>query len=293
MKVERVESPFEHVFSFKVLGRSVRVRCAESTTLALVTAAYREMRDNAGTVDLDYAVGRDSAAAGFRITRQGRASLMAPDAGAFLAAFDEHITVEMQKLRRDLYFVHGAVLIHRAAVMLVAKSGGGKSTLTWAMLHHGFGFLSDELAPVELDTLQVHPYPRTLLLKREPPDSYPLPRRTVVTSRGLHLLDVPGSVGSAPASLEAVIFVQYDPRASEPAIRRLTTAEATVRLYANALNPLSHANDGLDGAVRITAACHCYELISADLPTTCALLAQTLESGMQGRIRETRGSELQ
>jgi hypothetical protein len=278
VKLKCVESrQFEHVLTLQVLRRSVRVRCAEPTTLALVAAAYREMRGNADTVDLDYAVGRDGATAGFHIIRQGRATLMAADAGAFLAAFDEDITVEVQKLRRDLYFVHAAVLIHRAAVMLVAKSGGGKSTLAWAMLHHGFGFLSDELAPVELDTLQVHPYPRTLLLKREPPDSYPAPRRTVVTSRGLHLLDVPGSVGRAPASLEAVIFVQYDPRASEPAIRRLTTAEATARLYANALNPLSHANDGLDGAVRITAACHCYELLSADLSATCALLAQTLE----------------
>jgi len=279
VKLKRVESrEFQHIVTLQVLRRSVRVRCAESTTLGLVTAAYREMRGNPGTVDLDYAVGRDGATAGFYITRQGRATLTAPDAGAFLAAFDEDITVEVQKLRRDLYFVHAAVLMHRAAVMLVAKSGGGKSTLTWAMLHHGFGFLSDELAPVALDTLQVHPYPRTLVLKMEPPDSYPSPRRTVVTSRGL-LLDVPGSVGRAPAALEAVIFVQYDPTASQPAIRRITTAEATARLYANALNPLSHANDGLDGAVRITAVCHCYELISADLSATCALLAHTLESG--------------
>jgi len=252
------------------------VRCAESTTQALVAAAYGEMQGDAGPVDLDYAVGRDGAAAAFYITRQGRTALTAQDDGTFLALFDADIAVEMQKLRRDLYFVHAAVLTRGAAVMLVAQPGGGKSTLTWALLHHGFGFLSDELAPVDLDTLEVHPYPRTLALKREPPGSYPLPRRTVVTSRTLHVRDVPGSIGKAPAPLGAVVFVHYNPDASRPAIRRLTTAEAGARLYANALNPLAHARDGLDGAVRITAARPCYELVSADLSATSALLVQTV-----------------
>jgi hypothetical protein len=134
------------------------MRCTESTTHLLV-AAYGEMRGSVNAVDLDYAVGRDGAAAVFYIARQGRTALMAPDGGAFLSAFDEDIAVELQKVRRDLYFVHAAVLIRRAGVMLVAKPAGGKPSLTWAMLHHGFGFLIDELAPVDLDTLQVHPLP--------------------------------------------------------------------------------------------------------------------------------------
>src|SRR5262249_35499090 len=108
--------------------------------------------------------------------------------------------------------------------------------------------------------------------------SYPLPQRTVMTSRSLHVQDVPGRVGKAPAQLDAVVFVQYNPGASRPAIRRLTTAEAGARLYANVLNALAHASDGLDGAVRITAAGRWYELVSADLPATSSLLAETLES---------------
>src|SRR5262245_15643615 len=236
------------------------------------------MRGDAGDVALDYAVGRDRAAEGYYVARQGQRPLVARDDGTFLATFDRDISVELQKIRRDLYFAHAAVLIRRAAVMLVAKPGGGKSTLTWAMLHHGFGFLSDELAPVDPYTWQLPPCPRTLPLKRKPPASYPLPRRTVVTSRSLHVQDVPGPVGKAPALLEAVVFVHYNPGAARPAIRRLTAAEAGARLYANVLNALAHASDGLDGAVRITAACPCYELVSADLPATSSLLAETLES---------------
>lgn len=191
-------------------------------THALVAAAYGEMEGDASTIDLDYTVGRDGADAAFYIARPGRKALTAPDDGTFLALFDEDIAIELQKLRRELYFVHAAVLSRGEAVMLVAKPGGGKSTLTWALLHHGFGFLSDELAPVDLDTLEVHPYPRTLALKREPPGTYPLPRRTVVTSRSLHVRGVLGSVVRAPAALGAVVFLQYNPDASGPTIRRLT-----------------------------------------------------------------------
>lgn len=253
------------------------MRCAESTTYALVTAAYGEMQDDATTIDLDYTVGQNGADAAFYITRPGQKALKAPDNGTFLALFDKDIAIELQKLRCDLFFVHAAVLTRGEAVMLVAKPGGGKSTLTWALLHHGFGFLSDELAPVDLGTLEVHPYPRTLALKREPPGSYPLPRRTVTTSRSLHVRNLPGSVVKAPTPLGTVVFLNYDPDATAPKIRRLTPAEAGARLYANALNPLAHAGNGLDGAVQITAARPCYELVSANLPSTCALLAHTLE----------------
>ena len=260
------------------------MRCAESKTYALVTAAYGEMQGEVRTVDLDYAVGRDRAVGTFYIARRGRTALSAPDDGRFLALFDEDIAIELQKLRRDLYFVHAAVLTSgAAAVMLVGLPGGGKSTLTWALLHHGVGFLSDELAPVDLDTLEVHPYPRTLALKREPPSSYPLPRRTVMTSRSFHVRDVPARGDTAPTVLGAVVFVQYDPAASGPAIRRLTAAEAGARLYANALNPLAHEGDGLDGAVRITQTQPCYDLVTADLPATCALLTQTLARSITWR----------
>ena len=71
--------------------------------------------------------------------------------------------------------------------MLVAPSGGGKSTLCWALLQHGFRYTSDELAPVELAMLDVHPYPRTLILEREPALPYQLPARTLRTEAGARL----------------------------------------------------------------------------------------------------------
>ena len=47
--------------------------------------------------------------------------------------------------------------------------------------------LSDELGPVDLKTLRIHPFTRALMLKTNPPASYPLPATTLHTSRGCYV----------------------------------------------------------------------------------------------------------
>lgn len=269
------------VLTLKVLDRCIRIGCQEPLSQALVTAAYGPLQGDPGVPDLDYVVGRDGAPAAFFVKRAGREEpLTAPDDGTFLALLDEDVVIQLQKLRADLYFIHAAVLKRGdAAVLLVAQSGGGKSTLCWALLHHGFRYLSDELGPVDLATLNVYPFPRALALKNAPPASYPLPPNTVRTSRTLHVAtaDIPGGIVRGPARLSTVFCLTYDPDAPAPSVRRLSAGEAAVRLYANALNPLAHAGEGLDGAIRIATESRCFELTTAALAPTCALLAATME----------------
>jgi hypothetical protein len=271
------------VLSLRVLDRGICVRCQEPCSQALITVAYGPMQGDPGLPDLDYIVGRNGASAAFLIKRAGRELLTAPDDGTFLALLDEDVAIELQKLRADLYFIHAAVLKRAdAAVMLVAQSGGGKSTLCWALLHHGFRYLSDELGPVDLETLNVYPFPRALVLKAGPPTAYPLPPKTVRTSRTLHVTaaDIPGGIIRGPVPLSTVFFLTYDPDAPAPSVRRLSSGEAAARLYANALNPLAHAGEGLDGAIRLATKSRCFELTTAELAPTCALLTATMERSL-------------
>jgi hypothetical protein len=190
------------------------------------------------------------------------------------------MTVELQKLRRDLYFVHAAVLqFGRKAFMLVGESGSGKSTTTWALLHHGCGYWSDELGPVDLQTLEVYPYPHALCLKGVPPGAYPPPKSMICTSRTLHIptAALPSVVGRAPASLGAIFFVHYRPEALTPIVQPMSKATAVARLLANALNPLAHAADGLDGAIKLGTSLPSFDLTAADLTATCALVKATLQ----------------
>jgi hypothetical protein len=161
----------------------------------------------------------------------------------------------------------------------VGDSGAGKSTLTWALLQHGFEYMSDELAPIDAQEMRVLPYPRALCLKEAPPEPYALPSATLRTSRGLHVPTA--GRGSAPPRarrLHAIFFL--GPRVAvwgTPMVRSMSAAEAAARLLANALNPLSHAADGLDAALAIAGGAACFELRAGDLSATCALVGASLD----------------
>jgi len=270
-----------HTISLETVGRRIRIDCEEPETTGLLTATYGHMRAKPGPIDLHYTAGRDPRS-GYFIERAGRGRMTAVDDGTFLAGFDEDVAIELQKLRPDLYFVHSAVLTRAdTAFMLVTESGGGKSTLCWALSHHGYRYLTDELAPIDLAALDVYPFTRALMMKTPPPgSSYPIPAVALRSSRGWHLAadDLPGGVGAGPTRLTAIFFLRRDAAASSPAIRRLRAAEAAARLYANSLNQLAHAGDGLDAAIQITTWGACFELVTTpDLPTVSSLLSRTLK----------------
>jgi hypothetical protein len=269
--------------SLKTVGRIVRVECEDADTWTLLTATYGRMRADLAPADLRYTVGRRPAGGGFFIERDGRELATVSDDGGFLARFDEDFAIEVQKLRPEIYFVHAAVLTPSdGAFMLVTESGGGKSTLCWALAHHGYRVLSDELAPIELGALDVHPFARALMLKTAPPGAhYPIPATALRSSRGWHVAagDVPSGLGAGSTRLTAIFFLRRDAAASGPAVRAVGAAEAAARLYANSLNQLAHQGDGLDAAIRIATDAATFELVTtADLPTVCRRVIDTLQA---------------
>ena len=265
-----------------MFGCHISVHCKDLQARSLLTLNYGHLIGRHGTPDLVYTISgeRRGGSRVLCISRADQEVLTALDAGEFLFLFEKDMTIELQKLRSDLYFIHAAALeLAGRAFMLAGASGSGKSTTTWALLHHGFRYLSDELAPVDLQTLRIHPYPHALCLKTSPPLPYGLPVRALHTSRTIHVpVDaLPHEVCPRPSRLRAIFFQRYRPEASTPAVRPVSSAEAATRLYTNTLNALAHAGDGLDGAIALAHKAACFELFTANLPATCALLKTTLE----------------
>lgn len=62
-----------------------------------------------------------------------------------------------------VYLLHAAVVAASGRAWLISgPSGSGKTSLGRALLQRGFGFLSDDLAPLGVDGGQIHPFPRRL-----------------------------------------------------------------------------------------------------------------------------------
>ena len=80
--------------------------------------------------------------------------------------------------------------------------------------------------------------------------------------------------------LQATFFVRFVGEISEPVLKPMAKGEAAARLFTNALNPLAHSGEGLDGAIEIVSNTHCFELLSSNLMSTCELIKSTFLSSL-------------
>lgn len=272
-------STFPTSLFIRVLGCEIELKCQDPRVLELFRQNYAHMEcDNSRVPDLEYSIHIDTAPSKFHIMRKDGGSVVAVDDAQLLYAVEKDLTVELQKQRSDLYFLHAAALaFSHNAFLLVAPSGGGKSTTTWGLLHHGFSYLSDELSPVDLTTMEVHGYPHAICFKKEPPAAYPLPGNTIRTPRTLHVPVRQLPVCHEPLPLRCIFFLNVSPEAKSPALRAVSRGETAARLIAQALNPLAHAEAGLVGAATMAESVPAFYLGSADLRLTCDLIKATLE----------------
>jgi hypothetical protein len=235
------------------------------------------------TPDMEFLINSGESPSSLSLVQRGHAALPAVDLSDLLFLLEKQITIELQRRRADLLFLHAAAIVFGGkACLLAAESGSGKSTTTWGMLHHGFDYLTDELSPVDIRSMRVFPYPHAICLKRKPPDSHPLPPSAMRLGRTTHIpaCSLPGATVLEPRPLGAVFLLKYQPDLPAPEVRAIGPAEAGARLYANALNALAHADHGLDAAARIAEHVACFSVSSAGLPSTCRLIRAAFEQAL-------------
>jgi hypothetical protein len=270
-----------HTIDLTIFDVRWRIRCADGEAFDLIRRNFREFECSFDSAPPDEQIRVETAArTPWRLIRRDRAPLLVADSYELLYAIEKTVTIDTQHRRPDLFFLHAAALaLDGYAVLLIASSGSGKSTTAWAMTHRGFGYMSDELAPIDLDSMNVQPYPHALCLKDAPPSPFELPESSIITAHTLHVpTDCMASVCRHPMPLRAVFFNQYDPNLRVPTVKPLGIGEASALVYSNGLNQLAHDRAGLAAAVKIAGAATCYGLTTSDLDRTCELLADVLRS---------------
>lgn len=79
-----------------------------------------------------------------------------------------------------------------------------------------------------------------------------------------------------------MFLLKYCPDLHAPDLRAIGPAEASARLYVNALNALAHPNHGLDAVARIAEQVPCFAVSSAELHATCGLIRSAVEQAVAG-----------
>lgn len=260
----------------KIFGKSILIKSQNKMLLQIVKDNYGQFvvpENNSN--DLQYLIEQKHTGEHYLITRDNEAAIPCKDLGMFVYNLEKDLTITLELLCSSLFFMHGAALEKNGNILvLTGRSGAGKSTTTWGLLNNGFNYLSDELAPINLQSMNVTPYPHAVCLKKDPP-LYPLPAAILKTNRTMHvpanLLPCDTHLDDFP--LKKILIVEYSAGNKEPELTELSQAEACMHIYTNGLNQLAHDNDGLAAASKIAAHCECYRLDAAQLDKTCELIA--------------------
>lgn len=237
-------------FLLRVLNCDIAVRCGDQESSALLRECYSAFLLPPKTEVLpviDYDVAPIGNANQWTIRCDG-AEIHCRNTYDLIYQFEKDMTLRVQLLRANLFFIHGAALsVAEHCVIISGASGSGKSSLAWFMSYNGFDYLSDELAPVDPAFLRVEPYPHALCLKNKPLSEPVLPDSTQYTGVTIHIpaYELPTRALDRPCPLSLLIFIDGSLSGCDLLMTAIGSAESATRLYSNGLNQLSHPGDGL------------------------------------------------
>ncbi|HET6183400.1 MAG TPA: PqqD family peptide modification chaperone [Acetobacteraceae bacterium] len=182
-----------------------------------------------------------------------------------------------------LFNIHaGVVGTESACILLPAAAGSGKTSLTVALVQHGFRYFSDEVALIEPAGFRVPPVPLAMAIKstgwdviaRYRPEIAELPIHMRTDGKVLRYLPPPpGATRQPPAPVSHVIFPRFEPEAPTR-LEPVSRAEALGRLFNECQSVPCRLDAGkVDEVVRWIGAVACFDLSFSSLDRAVELIA--------------------
>ena len=184
-----------------------------------------------------------------------------------------------------LYLHAGVVGKDGKCVLLPAAAGSGKSSLTAALVHAGFGYYSDEVALVERGTFRVPPVPLAVCVKSTGWDvmahyypeipTLPIHRRN--DGKVVRYVPPPAAAVQKSSGLVSHIFFPQYAKDETTRLEPLARSDALGRLMEQCLALRQRLDgDNVRELVRWIAAIDCYTLRFSSLDDAVALVEKTL-----------------
>jgi hypothetical protein len=222
-----------------------------------------------------------------RLYRDGDRLLDTPDPSRAFLYLLWDINQRVFRGTNDKALVHASVVSSGdRAVVMTAPSESGKSTLSLGLVERGLGYLTDEAAAIDLESLVVHPFPKAVsvdvgaqaFLEHLRPPSDPaiaeyLQGQWQVTPDAIRFGAVAG-----PAVPAWIVVPRYV-RDAETVLEPMTRADALGVLLEQALNLHVHGRAAFECLAAVVRRCRCFRLVMGDLPSACDTMLAMLAEG--------------
>lgn len=209
---------------------------------------------------------------GFTLQKNDEADLLDCSPYEIMNALRSSATTMLIDSRPDLLWVHaGAVSSRDRAVLFLGANGMGKSTLVMHLCSAGWGYLSDDLAPLDLDAEKVLPFPQTPRVREHP--GREIPRERLHELNKIKLVLSPETISKKSAVIRGIFFPEYSvagPTELKPCPKSL----AVLGLIRNAVNFDVHDSETVRKLCSLVEKLPTYNLPFSDAGLACDLVRQ-------------------
>ncbi|HEX2723082.1 MAG TPA: hypothetical protein VHM24_09190 [Gemmatimonadaceae bacterium] len=199
--------------------------------------------------------------------------------GMLFEMLKQRIAALFVNSRPDLFWLHSGVVTRGSrALLIVGPSGQGKSSLSIFLCRAGWRYLSDELAPIQINGGTVLPYPRSPV-RRIPPGRYLATDEMGAVET--ETWPVPAGMIGTEAAIGSILFPEFAP-GGETIVGVLTPGEASLGLIRNAFHSPGDRAHGVAASARLASVIPCRSIRYADVNDAARVL-QGLDTALFGR----------
>lgn len=205
----------------------------------------------------------------WHVRRDGVSLQIDPTLEGAIGLLEWHLIAAALDYRQDLVHLHAAALADPAgsgALLLIGKSGGGKTTLTLGLTLRGFAPFCDDVTLLDPVALRPHPLRRAFHVSQQtrdllaPISANPLPRDPHAPSDYF----LPTRWADSPLPVRWIVLIEHQP-GGQPQLVRLTGSQTAAAVVASSSTIKRSTRLALSTCARLTEQATCYRFIAGDL----------------------------